>query len=56
MIIADTLTVVTDWVPGDANKPNFKFLSKIIKEEGENTQKALEGLVPRSPSDRSTAL
>ncbi|RPD62021.1 Isochorismatase hydrolase [Lentinus tigrinus ALCF2SS1-7] len=29
----------------DANKPNFKFFSRIIKEEGDNTTKALEGLV-----------
>ncbi|TFK85896.1 Isochorismatase hydrolase [Polyporus arcularius HHB13444] len=29
----------------DANKPNFKFFSRIIKEEGESTTKALGGLV-----------
>ncbi|TBU50519.1 Isochorismatase hydrolase [Dichomitus squalens] len=34
----------------DANKPNFKFFSRVIKEEAENREKALEALLGGSSS------
>ena len=35
---------------GDANKPNFKYFSRVIKEESENREKALEALLGASAS------